>query len=264
MIPPGWELRGVVGVLLSESKGCSSFAWTSCIKRPVATVLSVGISAVTLSEEYDSNTTSCLLDESGRNLFFQRCILSECFGYIYYLPLRTQDVSISQYDSRRSPDWSYHENTLLSGWYPLVGPAYAPHMCTDLLLLQRRAGSMWLPAECWVIQLAVPRSSIYWKCQGVISPGRSSSVGSQAAGCSCVCSPMRLQGWKILFQQLCLTDSFWTICPFMVGAPWKASRGLCQQWRAKRKHPGMSRKLAETSSLELFKKRVGVTLSDMV
>lgn len=75
---------------------------------------------------------------------------------------------------------------------------------------------------------------------------------------------MRLQGWKILFQQLCLTDSFWTICPFMVGAPWKASRGLCQQWRAKRKHPGMSRKLAETSSLELFKKRVGVTLSDMV
>lgn len=57
-------------------------------------------------------------------------------------------------------------------------------MCTDWFLLQQTAGSVWLPAECWVIQLAVPRSSIYWKCSGVISPGRSSSVGSQAAGCS--------------------------------------------------------------------------------
>jgi len=103
MIPPG-ELHGAVGVLLSESKGSSSFAWALCIKRPVAMVLSVGITAVILPEEYDSNKTSCLPEESGRNLSSQRCILSEYFWFIYHFPLQTQGVSISQYDSRRPSD----------------------------------------------------------------------------------------------------------------------------------------------------------------
>jgi len=40
----------------------------------------------------------------------------------------------------------------------------------------------------------------------------------------------------------------------MVGAPWKASRGLCQQWKAKGKHPGMPREVVEASSLQLSRR----------
>lgn len=98
-----------------------------------------------------------------------RCILGSYFLFIYHLPLKAQDASSSQYVSKRDrpANWSVPDSSvwLISGWLAL--PEYLT--CSKRVhidwFLQRQRETVWnarMPAEVWVIQLGVPRSS-QWK-----------------------------------------------------------------------------------------------------
>jgi len=104
------RLHGVGVTLPSEINSCSSSSWMLWSR-------SVAMSSVWLSLMGFCLQNVTVIQACGSCR--SRCILRWYFLLIYHLPLKAQNASSSQYDSRRHrpEDWSAPENTHLSGWY---------------------------------------------------------------------------------------------------------------------------------------------------
>lgn len=178
------------------SNSCSPCSWALWRERPAAIFLTVVITHVAESSEYDSNTK--LTAPAGVGAFSMNIFCSFITSLWRLRILLVPNMTV-QHDKLllwkfwkiwKFENWNVPENTLLPVWYLLTGLAVRAHMLSEGA--HRLVSPEGNRRKCVYVcrglddsvgssqQQPVKRCWAYWKCPGVISPGKSTSVGGWA------------------------------------------------------------------------------------